>query len=172
MNPRRQFSHTLIMVLVCLLPLFVLFALGLSGVAISPMFFLFLVVVCCAAMFYFMAGAPMREEQIEEAEIEEDKTQQYLTLAYKVADVFKSRTQYRVGNNLVAEGKLLTDPDTAYKSIKRSFEHTATTPLLQEDEAGRPTLILIPGELPATAEKTRFPWINLVLFVLTLLTAT
>jgi len=170
MSPRRQFSHTLITVLVCLLPLFAFFMLVLSGVAISPLWFLLLLIICCVAMFYFMRGAPLQEEQAEEEEIEEDKTPQYLTLAYKAADVFKSRAQYRVENNLVVEGKLLTDPDTAYKSLKQRFERTAMTPLLQEDDAGKPTLILAPGGVPSAEEKFRFPWINLVLFVLTLLT--
>lgn len=114
----------------------------------------------------------MHEEQIDEEELQENETPQFMTLAYKANDVFQSRRQYRVQNNLVIEGKLLADPDTAYKTLKQRFEGTMITPLLQEGDGGKSALVLVPGELPQAQTKARFPWLNLALFLLTFLTTT
>lgn len=170
MNKHREFSHTLLMLLACVLPLFVLFVLALSGVAVNGLFFLLFFVLCCLAMFYFMRGAPIHDEQATEEETHEEEIPHFMTLAYKVEDVFKPRTQYKVGDNLVIEGQLLTDPETAYDKIKPRFEGTDVTPLLQESDAGKPTLVLMPGALRSPGQKTGFAWLNLLLFVATLLT--
>ena len=51
MKKHREFSHTLMMLLVCILPLFILFVLAISGVQIGGIFFLLFFIICCLAMF-------------------------------------------------------------------------------------------------------------------------
>jgi len=172
MKNHREFSHTLMMLLVCILPLFILFVLAMSGVQIGGIFFLLFFIICCLAMFYFMGGAPIREEQLEEEDVEKDEISEHMTLAYKAEDVFQSRTQYKEGDNLVIEGRFLTDPETAFARIKERFEGSDVTPLLQENDAGKPTLVLVPGALPHHEERAGSNWLNFLLFVLTIITMT
>lgn len=172
MKKRREFSHTLMMLLACILPLFILFVLVISGMAISPIFFLLFLVICCLAMFYFMGGAPMHEEQLEGENVEKDEIPEYMTLAYKAEDVFQARTQYKEGDNLVIEGKFLTEPETAFEKIKQRFEGADVTPLLQENDAGKPILVLVPGALRRHEKKAGSNWLNFLLFVLTIITMT
>lgn len=170
MKTNREFSHTLLMLLACVLPLFVLFVLVLSGIAVNGLLFLVFLVLCCLAMFYFMGGAPMHGEAVEEQNPTEEEIPHYMTLAYKAEDVFKPRTQYKVDDDLVIEGQLLTDPVTAYEKIKPRFEGTDVTPLLQEDDAGKPILVLVPGALRRSEQKNKSAWLNLLLFIVTFLT--
>lgn len=171
MEQGRSLHHTLWMVLVCILPLFLFFILVLSGFAISPMFFFLFLIICCAAMMYFMHGAPMHEHE-DETEEREETTEENITLMSKVQDVFRLRNQRKVATNLVAEGKLLVDADAAYETLKHRFENTDTTPLLQEDDAGKPIVVLAPGALQRTDDRPNPPWLNILLFVLTLVTTT
>jgi Zn-dependent protease len=172
MKKQREFSHTLMMLLACILPLFILFVLTISGVQIGGIFFLLFFVTCCVAMFYFMGGAPIKDEEPEEEEVGKDETSAYMTLAFKAKDVFQARRQYREDENLVIEGRLLVNPETAFASIKQRFEGTDVTPLLQENEAGRPTLVLVPGALRRAEEETHSNWLNLLLLGLTIITMT
>lgn len=172
MKSNREFSHVLMMLLACVVPLFILFVLAISGVQVSGLFFLVFLVICCVAMFYFMGGAPLREEQPEEEDVEKDEIPEYMTLAYKAEDVFQSRTQYKEGDNLVIEGRFLVEPETAFEKIKERFKDTDVTPLLQENDAGKATLVLVPGALRRPEEKSRSNWLNLLLFVLTVITIT
>jgi len=171
MKQHRSFNDTLLMVLVCILPLFVFFALVLSGVKLNPMFFLLFLVICCAAMMYFMRGAPVNEQN-DDRESTNETDSGNLTLLGKVSDVFALRTQYREGPNLVAEGKLLADPDTAFKAMRERFERTDVTPLLQEDDGGRPIVALVPGALQRQPDQPQKVWLNVVLFLATIVTTT
>ncbi len=175
MKRRREFHHTLLMLLVCLLPLVVFFVLVFSGVQVSPLLFLLFIVICCVAMFYFMGGAPMEQPEAESEPVEgppEQEMSQYITLAHNASDVFKMSSQEKVGSTLMVKGKLLVDSDTAYDTLKRRFQTSDTVPLLQEDEAGKPVLLLTPGALRIREEKNRGTWLNVVLFALTLVTTT
>ncbi|MEX1138691.1 MAG: site-2 protease family protein [Bacteroidota bacterium] len=171
MNQHRSFHNTLLMVLVCILPLFVFFVLVVGGVRISPIFFLLVLVVCCGAMMYFMRGAPM-SAQPEDREPADEAAGGDLTLLGKVSDVFALRTQYKEGTNLVAEGKLLADPDRAYEAMKERFEKTDVTPLLQEDDSGRPIVALVPGALQRHGDRPQKVWLNAILFLATVVTTT
>lgn len=171
MEQRRSFQHTLWMVLVCIIPLFLFFVLVLYGVAINPLFFFLFLIICCTAMMYFMRGAPMHEEAEELKDAEEDTTQN-LTLMSKMQDIFRVRSQHKAATNLVAEGRLLVDADSAYDTLKHRFENTDVTPLLQEDDSGKPIVVLAPGALERGVEKPRAAWLNIILFALTIVTTT
>ena len=173
---RDPFGHTLLMLLGCVLPIIIFFALALSGVAISPVWFFLFIMICCAAMFFFMGGAPMHEEEAEQAAeeaapSEEDKNVM-TTLANNASDVMWITSQERGGDSLVLRGKLLVDPDTAYERLQRKFESTDTSAVLQEDEAGKPIIVLKSGTLKSHDESKRSPWLNIILFILTLGTTT
>lgn len=175
MEHKHDFGHTLLMVLVCVLPLVLFFVLALSGVTISPLFFFLFLIICCAIMFLFTGGAPMskarEEEQGVEVPSEEDRNLM-ITLAKNAADVMWVTSQEKVEKSLVLRGRLLVDPDTAYETLQRRFENTDTSAFLQEDEAGKPIIILRSGSLKTHIEKSRKPWLNVILFILTLGTTT
>jgi Zn-dependent protease len=135
------------------------------------MFFWLFLIFPFLAIFHFMGDALMHEEQIEE-ETEQSEISEYMTLTDKVEDIFEIRSQYKDGDNLVLEGKLLTDADSAYGQIKQRFEKTDVMPLLQENDAGKPTLVLAAGASHRSEEKVRTPWLNLILFILTFITTT
>ncbi len=175
MQHKHDFGHTLLMVLVCVLPLVLFFVLALSGVTISPLFFFLFLIICCAVMFLFMGGAPMSNAEEKEqgvgAPSEQDRNLM-TTLANNAAEVMWVTSQEKVENSLVLTGKLLVDPDTAYETLQRRFENTDTSAFLQEDEAGKPIIILKSGCLRTPIERTRTPWLNITLFLLTLGTTT
>ena len=196
MEHKHDFGHTLLMVLVCVLPLVLFFVLALSGVMISPLFFFLFLIICCAVMFLFMGGAPMNEGEAKGSSQEEVVSKEDNELRAKLvkaaADVMWITGQDEVEGSLVLRGKLLVDPDTAYETLQRRFENTDTSAFLQEDEAGKPIIVLkssamqthsqsmLPGMksgsqdavLSAGEEKQRAPWLNFILFILTLGTTT
>ena len=175
MEHKHDFGHTLLMVLVCILPLVLFFVLALSGVTISPLFFFVFLIICCAVMFLFMRGAPIsktkEKEQGVEVPSEEDRNLM-VTLAKNAANVMWVTSQEKVEKSLVLRGSLLVDPDTAYETLQRRFENTDTSAFLQEDEAGKPIIILRSGSLKTHIEKSRTQWLNITLFLLTLGTTT
>lgn len=172
MEHQRPFAHILLMVLVCILPLFILMILMLHGYTVSPYLFFALFILGCMAMFFFMRGSPLKVNRLEEEEIPKDEISENLTLAHRVKDVFKLRSQYRVGKNLVIEGELITDADSAYAYIKSQFEKSDITPLLQEDDSGKTILVLVPGALQSGAKVLSKPWINILLLLITIVTTT
>ena len=176
MEHKHDFGHTLLMILVCILPLVLFFVLALSGITISPLFFFLFLIICCVVMFLFMGGVPMREED-EEVSKEDTSTPQedsnlMTTLAHSASDVMWITNQERVEDSLVLRGKLLVDSDTAYETLQRHFANTDTSAYLQEDEAGKPIIVLKSGALGKHEEKKPSPWLNIVLFLLTLGTTT
>ena len=183
MKHHHDFQHTLLMLLACVLPLVLFFVLVLSGVAINPLFFFLFVMICCVVMFFFMGGAPMSEEATKDESSEETvpaEEDSYLmtTLAHNAEDVMWITGKEKVSEihsgeySLVLRGKLLVDPDTAYDRLQKRFENTDTSAFLQEDEAGKPIIVLKSGVLKSNDEKKRSAWLNIVLFFLTLGTTT
>ncbi len=181
MKHRHDFHHTLLMLFACVLPIVLFFVLVLGGVAISPVFFFLFIIICCAVMFFFMGGAPVtdtehamheEEESVGEPEAAEKDSHITTTLANNAADVMWITNQEKVDGSLVLRGKLLVDPDTAFEKLQQRFENTDTKAYLQEDEAGRPIIVLTPGALNDHGEVKRSSWLNVVLFLLTLGTTT
>jgi len=171
MEKHQDFQRVLLMILVCLLPLFLLLVLAAGGVTVHPLLFLALILAGCAAMFFLMRAkqtASMPAVQVTGGAMHKED----IELAARAADVFKVEKGHRIGDLLVMEGKLLMDPDRAYTDLDQSYKDTDVKPLLQEDEAGRPLLVLSrETDVQMHAQRSR-PAVNLILFLLTLVTTT
>jgi len=172
MNSHRSFHHTLLMVLVCVLPLFLFIILALNGIELSPLLFLLLIMVCCGAMMYFMHGGPAHAHDntgIEEAIVENGDSGMAVE---GLKDVMEIRHSHKVGNNVVFEGKLLDEPDAVHARLKERFKQFGREAILQEDDSGDPILVLVPAQPDVPGSTPRPPWINGGLFLLTLVTTT
>jgi Zn-dependent protease len=160
------------MLLVCALPLLILFVLALAGVQLNPLWVPLIMILCCLAMFYLTAGACHHEpaERIAEAVPEEPPVTPAGTL--KTDDVFRVHHSRRLGQAVVQEGELLRDPDEAYAVLKARSANSDVTLLLQEDRQGRPLLVWLPGTVERSARKGRGPWLNILLLLITFGTTT
>lgn len=111
------------------------------------------------------------QEKNSDVEPTEDKAVRVdPALVRSVEDIFKPLSQYASGEMTIVEGRLLTAPDNAYPVLKERFASSGFKTYLQEDDAGRTLLILAPRLSQPEKKKSAFPWLNLGLFVLTLLT--
>lgn len=193
MKDHKNFQHTILMLLFCLLPLFVFFILAINGVELNPMLFFLFIVICCLAMFYFMRQTHTETEIGEDhQEIRNENVKSIIPVPENLGDVFQANYVERVDDTLIYTGNLLTDADSAYQKLKVSSEKIGVTPLLQEDDAGNTLLIvskkLLSGavthtgmhhtERPVSSNgvigvaKPSKPTVNLVLFILTFITTT
>lgn len=71
MKAQNDFQHTLLMVLVSILPIFIFFVLMLNGVVISPVFFFLFIAICFIVMYHMMGashGRPMSENEESDKE--------------------------------------------------------------------------------------------------------
>lgn len=172
MGQQRKFNHVLLMLLICLIPLIMVFMFLSVGADVSPLYFFFVLLLGCLAMFYFMGGAPMREETLEPEAATEEENIVDPAIVKSTEDVFRPLAHYRIGEQTVIEGRLLGDPDQAYRKMKNRFEQSGLKPLLQEDDASRTILMFAPIDSQPEKATDRFPWLNLGLFVATLATTT
>lgn len=179
---RSGISRATLMLMLCLLPLIVFFALALAGVRISPLLVPLVVILCCLAMSYLLAGSCEhgrshatgcgRGHTEPAAQPAPEKPAAPIPCEVKTDDIFWEQSSRRVGEALVVEGELLRDPDEAYDLLAQRFARSGVTPLLQEDKDGRPFLALLPGEAEQREAAARLPWINLGLFLATIVTTT
>lgn len=173
MKPSREFHHILIMVLSCLLPLFLIFILVSNGTAVNLVFFWLAIFICCLVMLYFMDYAPLTDEtEASEEQIVKPDRKIDSSIVQDITDIFKPLTHYRVHGQLVVEGRLLEASEGAYQKLKDRFAPQNLTPVLQEDDAGRVLLTFTTQGVLTSDESKRFPWLNFVLFILTLITTT
>jgi hypothetical protein len=160
------------MLLVCSLPLLVFFLLALVGIPINPLWVPLIMMLCCLAMFYLVAGTCCHEraEQVAPA-LSKESTMPFVEPPH-IDDVFRVHQSRGAGAALIQEGELLADPEETYVVLKDRSRDRDVVPLLQEDRAGRPLLVWLPGSVASTSGKERSPTLNLVLLVLTLITTT
>lgn len=173
MKHSREFNHILLMVLSCLLPLFLIFILVANGVAVNPILFGLTLLLGCLVMFYLMGQAPLADQT--EAPVEEMvKPDREIdsSIVQGITDIFQPLTHYQVHGQWVIEGRLLEAPENAYQKLKDRFAPHNLMPVLQEDDAGRVLLMFTNQETLAGDGSTRFPWLNLGLFIATLITTT
>lgn len=169
----NKFQHTLIMVLICLVPIFVFFVLAIAGINVNPIFFFILLFICCAIMFYLMG--PMNHTDNSEKNnstysVLDD--QHNITIPDYLKNVFNPQISYKSDNDLIFEGKLLTDSDSAYKETNAHLKNSGKKALLQEDDSGRNFLIITDDFSNLQNDKKQKYWINILLLVLTLITTT
>lgn len=176
MKSHNDFQHTLLMLLFCLLPVFIFFLLIASGVSLSPMLFFLFIAICCIAMFYFMRQThPAHSSEMSahmEIQNNAEKIKQVIPMPENLGDVFQANHVERIDDTLIFEGNLLTEPDAAYQKLKEESDKKNISTLLQEDNSGR-TLIIVSGKKEDfSAVKPSKAAINLILFILTILTTT
>jgi Zn-dependent protease len=160
------------MLLVCALPLLVVFVLALVGVQLNPLWLPLIMILCCLAMFYLTAGACGHEHAARVPEVIPEEPPKPPADFLQTDDVFRVHHSRRIGEAVVQDGELLRDPDETYAILKQRSEKTGVTPLLQEDREGRPMLVWLPGTADQGARKERGPWLNILLLLLTLVTTT
>lgn len=172
MNSNRH-EHSIWMLLLCILPILLFLLLAWMGVGFHPALIWIVLIVCCIAMFYLMAGASHGEHAPPTAPPPPPQPEppSQATLA-QVSEVFHATREQKTGDAIVLEGQLHTDADHAYDILKERFADSENMPLLQEDEAGRPSVILAPRNMFTPRGRNRSPWLNLVLFVATIATTT
>jgi hypothetical protein len=131
-----------------------------------------ILILCCLAMFYLTAGAcgHERAEQIPEVVPVEPAIPP--VEAVTADDVFRVDRSRQIGEAIVQEGELLRNPDEAYAILKEKSENTGLTPLLQEDQEGRPLLVWLRGAIDRSAGKEWSAWVNFLLLLVTFVTTT
>jgi membrane-associated protease RseP (regulator of RpoE activity) len=171
---RWDLPRVLLLVLLGVLPLMVFFTLSALGVAISPIFFWVFLVVSFLALLRLRAAAPARRRRTAGAGAAAAvPAETAMTLARRAEGVFAPRSVAAAGGAVVVEGTLLGNPQAAFRELASRFAGTGYLPMLQEDGAGRPVLLAIPD--PSAGRKrgpAAFPWLNVVLLLLTVLTTT
>lgn len=171
MNAEHR-SHGLWMLLFCILPLLVFIALAGMGVGFHPGLIWIILLLCCLVMVYFMAGMGQAEHGVPREPDPPAATPPSDDVAARVSGLFAPETERQIGEAVLVDGRLEADPDRAYAELKDRFDGTARIPLLQEDQAGRPTLLLAPREAIGRRTPDRTPWINLFLLLATFATTT
>ena len=176
MKTHDNFQHTLLMLLVCLLPIFLFFILAVSGFQLSPLFFFLFLAICCFAMFYFMGRMhPQTDSEtgrgvdVDQFESQENPGEA-IPVPENMAEVFQSLSSQRKDDTIVFEGNLLTDAETAFQKLKESSDRLNVSTFLQEDDAGRTLLIVAKKRTELTNPAPSRPIVNLALFALTFLT--
>ncbi|MBK9099458.1 MAG: site-2 protease family protein [bacterium] len=176
MKGHKNFQHTILMLLFCLLPLFVFFILAINGVELNPLLFFLFIAICCLAMFYFMRQThPEPDSEMSahtEIQNEEEKIKSVIPMPENLGDVFHTNHVERIDDTIIFEGNLLIEPDAAYQKLKEESDKKNISTLLQEDDSGR-TLIIVSGKKQSVkADRPSRPTVNLILFILTFITTT
>src|SRR3990172_11970090 len=112
MKPQKNFQNTLIMVIACLLPIFILFFLASTGVTVSPIIFFLFFLIGCALMFYMMGYSHNQSEDAEANDTNNTSLapeEQSEIIPQYINDVFETSQAYKSANYFVFEGKFLTD---------------------------------------------------------------
>ena len=170
---KQPISGAALMLLLCLLPILIFYILAIFGMAVSPLLVLLVLVLCCLAMLHWSTGACGRHAP---EKIEPPSAEQAMPIGEAEMDllsgIFRPTSRRQAGRVLIIDGELLQNPDQAYQSLKTRFEDVNVTPLLQENEDERPQIVLLPGRIERQASKERSSWINLGLFLATIVTTT
>lgn len=160
------------MLALCLLPILVFYLLLMFGVVISPLVVLLVMILCCLAMSHMMMGAS--EQASCHVHTAEPETESEIALPESVdlEDLIRVRSTENVGGVLAFHGDLVLDADEVSRQLQDRLRGTGLTALLQEDELERTRVLVLPVELEQVSGKQRGPWINVGLFVTTVLTTT
>lgn len=173
MNGSR-FSAALIMLVVCMLPLLIFYVLAFSGVNVSPLLVMLILILCCMAMMHMMMGSAdgascHGNEPEPPTEIEKPVE---LPANVTFDDLMKVTSMDNASGVMVLRGDLLSPADDVAGKLQERLRGTGFTALLKEDEHGRTQVLLLPVELEQVDSKQSNNWINLGLFLATILTTT
>lgn len=169
-----RFSAAAIMLILCLLPLLVFYILAFSGIHISPFLVMMILILCCMTMMHMMMGSDRQASRHgHSAElIPETEGNVELPANFSIDDLFRVSTTENVGGVLVLRGDLIGPADDVSTKLQDRLRGSGLTALLKEDELARSQIVLLPVELNQDDTKPDKNWINLGLFVATILTTT
>lgn len=168
---RQEAWSRLLLILAVLLPLAVVFLLPGGGLFFGGMWF-WLALLLCFWFVWLMLGTP---DDAEAAAVPGPAGPRVLTaeeqpnVVREVLDVRLATEQHGVQ---AFRGPLKEPPEVAFEKLKQASGPQAV-PFVQEDEQLGAAVVLVPRAVEQAAVKRRvFPWVNWLLFALTLVTTT
>ena len=172
-RPTQDWSR-LLLVLLLLLPLAVLFLLPGGGVVYGGMWLMWfwLVLLLCFWMIWMMVGVPAGAAAEAMPPPLPPRLLPPVEQPPAVAEVMDVRVATEEGGVLAFRGPLREPADLAFEKIKRDAGDRAV-PFMREDEQLGATVVLMPKAVEEqVVERRVFPWVNWLLFLLTLVTTT
>ncbi|MCC6659516.1 MAG: site-2 protease family protein [Phycisphaerales bacterium] len=169
---QRDFAWLrLLLMLLLMLPLAVLFLMPGTGMVLGTMWF-WLALMLCLWMVWMVLGVPC-DESAPVASVSAGPralaTDELPPVVRRVMDV---RLATEHNGVLAFHGPLKEPADQAYEDLKREAG-AQTVPLVQEDEQLGAAVVLVPKNVEqATMERPVRPWVNWLLFALTVVTTT
>lgn len=160
----------LLLVLAILMPLMLFFLLPDGPLMLGAAWF-WLILILCFALIWGLLGRPAEPETgvALSAGPQMLLPQQQPPVVQEVMDVRLAAEQ---GGVQVFRGPLKEAPEEAFEKLKRQVG-PAVVPLVQEDEQLGASVMLMPNRVErATLERRVFPWVNWLLFGLTVVTTT
>lgn len=165
---RSEFWFQLLLVLALLLPLVIMFLLP-GGSLVSGGLWFWLVLLVSLWMIWTLFGGTPTAEKVVEPEprmLPPDEQPQ------AVREVMNVRLATEDAGVRTFHGPLCEAPATAFEKLKQAFSGEMV-PLLQEDERHGAVIALLPKPVEeARLERPVWPWVNLLLFGLTVVTTT
>lgn len=172
---RSRVSAAVVMLILCLLPLLGFYVLAFLGIEVSPFLVMMILILSCMAMMHLMMGSD--EQTSCHGHAETNAPNEIVTPAafpsdVSFDDVFRTTSTENVGEVLVLQGELIGPADDVSIKLQNRLQGSGFTALLKEDEFARTQIVLLPVELDQVDTKTDNNWINLGLFVATIVTTT
>lgn len=159
----------LLLILLFLMPVAVLFFLPGGGLLAGGFWFWMLMLLCFWTLF-MMLGSPTEETprtRMAQPRLLRDEEPPEL-----IRDLMEVEAASEQADVKVFRGQLRESAASAYEKLKRAFSGQ-TVPLVQEDEQHGAAIMLMPKPIEqATLERPVRPWVNWLLFGLTVLTTT
>jgi membrane-associated protease RseP (regulator of RpoE activity) len=166
---REKWWAQLVLVLLCLLPIVVLFLLPTGGLLGGGLWF-WLVLLLCFAMIWAILGGDSEATRAEsKPQLRTIPPEEQPPAVRDAMEVGLATEQAGVR---VFRGPLKEPAATAYDRLKTALPQD-TVPLLQEDEQLGSAIVLVPRAVEeATVSRPTRPWLHWLLFGLTFLTTT
>lgn len=159
----------LLVTLVLLLPLVVLFLLPGGGLVTGGLWFWLVLVLCFAVIWVFLAAPAEGAADAPETRPRMLQEQDQPEVVREVMDVELATEEKDIR---MFHGRLREPAATAHEKLQHAFS-AETVPMLQQDERHGAVIVLLPKPVEeATMERPVRPWLNWLLFALTVLTTT
>ena len=169
MRERPAVWVRLLLILAFLLPVLLLFLLPGGGLMAAHWFWF--VLLLCFLVLLFMVGGPVEATAVAQQPERRMLTAEEQPEGIREVMDIEVATEEPTGVRIF-RGRLRTPAAVAYSKLKQAVT-ARTVPLVQEDEQSGAAIMLMPKPVEEEAlEKPVRPWVNWLLFVLTVLTTT
>src|SRR5262245_40395490 len=159
----------LLLILALLLPLVILFLLPGGALIRGGLWFWLGLLLCFWVLWALLASSPRAAERAAEPAFQMLPPEEQPEV---VREVMHVRLAMEEAGVRTFHGRLREPAATAYDKLQRAFPE-GTVPLLQEDERHGAVIVLLPKPVEEqTLERPVRPWVNALLFGLTVLTTT